>query len=46
MGENLIEAYTTPDYRDSVRAVIKRAMQGVETSNFGKLECMVGPDDV
>ena len=35
MGENLIEAYTTPDYRDSVRAVISSAMQGVETSNFG-----------
>ena len=34
MGKNLVDVYITEDYQDSVNAVLKKALQDEETSNF------------
>ena len=32
MGKKLVEDFITPDFRESVRAVLDRALQGTETA--------------
>ncbi|KAF1331143.1 Hybrid signal transduction histidine, partial [Globisporangium splendens] len=34
MGENLVEKFITEDYREAVRFVLTKAIDGVETANF------------
>jgi PAS domain S-box-containing protein len=34
MGRNLVEEFITPDFRQSVKEVLERALTGMETSNF------------
>ena len=37
MGKDLVKDFITPDYQYSVERVLKKALGGVETSNFGKI---------
>ena len=34
MGQNLVEAYITPDYKDSVQQVLDQALKGTESDNY------------
>nr|CCA23345.1 hybrid signal transduction histidine kinase putative [Albugo laibachii Nc14] len=34
MGENLVEKFITDDYKDAVRSVLAKALDGIETANF------------
>jgi PAS domain S-box-containing protein len=34
MGRNLVEEFITPEYREAVKQVLDKALQGIETANF------------
>ena len=34
-GKNLVKDFITPDYRDSVNIVLRQALNGQESANFG-----------
>ncbi|TYZ56931.1 hypothetical protein PybrP1_003184 [[Pythium] brassicae (nom. inval.)] len=34
MGENLVDKFITKDYKEAVRTVLEKALEGVETANF------------
>ena len=35
-GKNLVDDFITPDYRKSVNMVLRQALNGEESANFGK----------